>query len=159
MFAALANVTATVRVLRSAACATVDVVMPLATVTVHSAPAASVAVAAVSVSVAPAPEPEVATVNVVLPHLFDTLTPAGDAIVNIGSTNAMLSAASSGLFIVNANETADCANVVVLANTSLLVLRAGATVAVDFVTLTAAMFATFPLFSVTAAVRPLQSDG
>jgi hypothetical protein len=43
--------------------------------------------------------------------------------------------------------------------TSLLVGSAGATVAVDFVSFTAAMFATFPSFSVTAAVRPLQSAG
>ena len=75
-------------------------VTPVATVTVHSDAADSVAVAAVSVSVAPAaPELDPAAVNVVLPHPGDVLISDGDAtIVNVGSTRAMVSAASKGPF-------------------------------------------------------------
>ena len=55
--------------------------------------------------------------------------------------------------------TADGEYVVGSAITSLLVGSAGATVAVDLVIFTAAMFATLASFRVTAAVRPLQSVG
>jgi hypothetical protein len=134
-------------------------VTPLATVTVHSVLAASVAVAAVRVSVAVNPDPDVATVNVVDPHPLDLLKLDGDAIVNVGSTRAMLSllVCTRAAFSTNVYATDDGEYVVGSAITSLLVDSAGATVAVDFVSFTAAMFATAPLFSVTAAVRPLQS--
>ena len=161
MLVAAARVTATVRVLKSAACATVAVVTPLPTVTVHSVSAARVADAAVSVSVVVAPDPDVAAVNVVDPHPLDTLKPDGDAMVNAGSFSAMLSllVCTSATFSTNVYANDDGDHVVGSAITSLLVDSAGATVAVDFVIFTAAMFATLPSFRVTAAVRPLQSDG
>ena len=136
-------------------------VTPLPTVTVHSVLAARVAVAAVSVSVVVDPDPDVAAVNVVDPHPLDLLMPPGDAMVNVGSFNAMLSLllCTSGAFITNVYATDDGDHVVGSAITSLLVDSTGATVAVDFVIFTAAIFATFASFRVTAAVRPLQSDG
>ena len=93
MLVAAANDTATVRVLRSAACPFALVVSPLPTVTVHCVPAASVAVPAVSVSVVVAvPEFDAAAVNVVDPQPLDLLTPDGDAMVKVGSTSSILSA-------------------------------------------------------------------
>ena len=79
--------------------------------------------------------------------------------VNVGSTSAMLSLllCTRGAFSSNVYDTADGEYVVGSVITSLLVDSAGATVAVDFVIFTAAIFATFPSFRVTAAVRPLQS--
>jgi hypothetical protein len=156
---AAASVTATVRVLRSAACAFALVVTPVATVTVHSDPATRVAVAAVRVSVA-AVRPELATapVNVVVPQPAEVVIPAGDAIVKVGSTNAMLSEAARGAFSSNRYDTGVADHVCGVATFNRFTPSTGATVAVDFVIFTAAMFATFPSFSVTAAVRPLQSD-
>ena len=123
--------------------------------------AASVADAAVSVSVVVDPDPDVAAVNVVDPHPLVLLTPDGDAMVNVGSTKAILSEllCTSGAFITKVYDTDDGDHVVGSAITSLLTDSAVATVAVDFVIFTAAIFATLPSFSVTAAVRPLQSDG
>ena len=162
MALAAPTVTATVRAARFAACAFALVVTPVATVTVHSDPAASVGVpdAAVRVSVAVAvAEPDTADVNVVLPHPLDVLGTAGEAMVNVGSTKAMLSAAARGVFTSNVYEMDDADHVAASAIASTLVARAGATVAVDFVTFTAAISATFASLSVTAAVRPLQSEG
>jgi hypothetical protein len=78
--------------------------MPLETVTVHSELAVSVAVAAESVKVAVVvPELDAAAVKVVVPHPLDVLTPAGEEIVKVGSTNAMLSllVCTSGVFSLN----------------------------------------------------------
>jgi hypothetical protein len=135
--------------------------MPLPTVTVHSLAAVRGAVAAVKVNVVVAPDPDVAAVNVVVPHPPDVLNPAGDAMVNAGSTSAMLSGAARGAFSSKVYDSDDGEPVLGLraVSVSTLVVRAGATVAVDFVSFTAAMFATFPSFSVTAAVRPLHADG
>jgi len=136
-------------------------VTPLPTVTVHSVSAARVADAAVSVSVVVAPDPDVAAVNVVDPHPLDTLKPDGDAMVNAGSFSAMLSLllCTSAAFSSNVYANDDGDHVVGSAITSLLVDSTGATVAVDFIIFTAPMFATLPSFRVTAAVRPLQSNG
>ena len=113
----------------------------------------------VSVNVVVEAEPDVVALNVVVPHPADVLSPDGDAMVNVGNTNAKLSPMSSGAFITNVYATDDADHVVGSAITSLLVDSAGATVAVDFVIFTAEMSATFASFSVTAAVRPLQSAG
>ena len=154
--------TATVRVAMFAACAFALVVTPLATVTVHSEPTASVAVAAVSVSVAvDVAEFDAVAVNVVALHPADVLTTPGDAMVNVGSTSAMLSllVCTRGAFSSKVYDIDVGNHVLSRAITSRLVVRAGATVAVDFVSFTAAMSATLLSFSVTAAVRPLQSEG
>jgi hypothetical protein len=63
----------------------------------HSELAGSVADAAVKVRVVVAPEPDADAVNVVLPQPF-VLTPAGDEIVKVGSTNATLSELINGVF-------------------------------------------------------------
>ena len=106
-----------------------------------------------------APDPDVAAVNVVVPHPLDMVTPDGDAIVNMGSTRAMLSllVCTSAAFSSKVYATEDGEYVVGSAITSLLVDSAGATVAVDFVIFTAAMSATFASCSTTAAVRELES--
>ena len=135
------------------------VVNPVLTVTVHSVPAGTVAVPDVKVRVVVDAEPDVVAENVVVPQPADVLSPDGDAMVNVGSTNAKLSPLSRGAFITNVYATDDADHVVGSAITSRLVDSAGATVAVDFVIFIAAMFATFASFSVTAAVRPLQSAG
>ena len=104
-----------------------------------------------------AADPDVAAVNVVVPHPLDMVTPDGDAIVNMGSTRAMLSLVTSAAFSSKVYATEDGEYVVGSAITSLLVDSAGATVAVDFVIFTAAMSATFASCSITAAVRSLES--
>ena len=161
MLVALPSVTATVRVFRFADCAFALVVTPVATVTVHSAPAASVAVLDVSVSVAVAvPELVAATVKAVVPHPADMLGVASVPMVNVGSTSAMESAGlllcTNGALSSNVYDTAvgKCSSG--RATITVLVASAGTTVAVDVVTFTAPMFATFASFRVTAAVRPLQ---
>ena len=156
-FVAFCNVTATVRVFKSADCATAPVVMPVATVTVHSDPAANTAVVAVNVSVASAtPGLAAVAVNPVDPHPLDVLTPAGDAIVNVGSTKSILSAVlvwSSGAFSSNVYEIGDSADVIDLPIPSVLIVSAATRTAVDKGTATALMFATPVALSVAAAVR------
>ena len=129
----------------------------MATVTVHSDPAASTAVVAVNVRVASVvPELVAVAVNAVDPHPLDVLTPAGDAMVNVGRTRSILSAVlvwSSGAFSSNVYEIGDSADVIDLAMPSVLVASAGATTAVDIGTATALILATPVELSVAAAVR------
>ena len=159
MSVAEASATATVRVFRSAACAHLPVVTPVPTVTVHSEPAPSVAVAVLSVSVAAAvPEPVAATLNVVLPHPVDELMAPGVPSVNVGSTSAMVSVVTSrGAFSSTVYEMEDGDHVDGSAMVSMLVVSAGATVAVDVAIFTAAMSVGLLSANVTAAVRPLRS--
>ena len=132
-------------------------VTPVATVTVHSDPAANTAVVAVNVSVASAtPGLAAVAVNPVDPHPLDVLTPAGDAMVNVGSTKSILSAVlvwSSGAFSSNVYDTAVGEKIVGSAIASVLTASDGATTAVDKGTATALMFATPVALSVAAAVR------
>ena len=101
------RVAAAVRVASSAACATLLLVTPLLTVTVHSWYAGRVAVAAARVSVAVA-VPELLTpesVNVVAPHplavmLLKAATP------NVGKTRVIASVWIIGVFRANVNEIA-----------------------------------------------------
>ena len=129
----------------------------MATVTVHSDPAASTAVVAVNVRVASVvPELVAVAVNAVDPHPLDVLTPAGDAMVNVGSTRSILSAVlvwSSGAFSSNVYDTAVGEKMVGSAMASVLVASAGATTAVDIGTATALILATPVELSVAAAVR------
>jgi hypothetical protein len=156
IFVALCNTTAAVRVFRFAVCAFWLVVTPVPTVTVHSDIAGRSAVVAVSVSVAVVvPELVAAAVNAVLPHPVDVLRLAGDAMTNVGSTNAMVSAVlaySRGAFSSKVYETEDFESVCGSANTKILVVSAGATVAVDVEIPTALISATAA--NVTPAVRP-----
>ena len=154
MLVAEANVTATVRAAILTDCALALVVTPVATVTVHSDAADSVAVAAVSVSVAPAaPELDPAAVNVVLPHPDDVLISEGDAtIVNVGSTRAMVSAASKGPFNSNRYDTDVAEEVCGVVIVRLLVASAGANVCVEVAIASALMSDTAA--NVTATVRP-----
>ena len=108
----MASVPATVRVFRFAVWAFALVVMPVATVTVHSDPAASVAVFAVKVTVAVAvPELLAATVKPVLPHPAEVVGVASVPMVKVGSTRAIESAGlllcTSGAFSSNVYDTDD----------------------------------------------------
>ncbi len=104
---AVANVTATVRVLRSAACAAALVVMPVAIVTRHSTPDFISAVAAFSVTAAPAcPELATVEVKVVVPH--PSVTGVDNELMpNVGSTNATRSFTFSGAFNAKRYDTDD----------------------------------------------------
>jgi len=156
MSAADARVTATVRLVKSAACACLLVVTPVATVTVHSDPAASVAVFAVRVRVASAVSEFVAaTVNAVLPHPADMVGTDGDAMANVGSTRAMVSVVcSSGALSSNVYEIEDSDQVSGTAMVSMLALSDGATVTGEVLIVSATMLSV--LAKVTAAVRELQ---
>jgi hypothetical protein len=128
-----ARVTAAVRLLKSATCAPVLVVTPAPTVTAHCEYALRVATPAVSVSVAVAvPEFVLVAVNVVVPHPL-MLIDAGVPTLNVGTTSAMLSAASSGAFSANMNVTEDSCCATALAITSELncIAGVGCTTAVD----------------------------
>jgi hypothetical protein len=158
--AALPKVREAVRVMRFSSWV-IPVVTPLPTVTVHSDPALSTAAFAVSVSVAvDVPDFVSAAVNAVEPQPLDVLRLAAVPMVNVGSTNAMLSVVgSSGAFNSSVYEIDDAVHVVASAIFNTLLVSADATVAVDVVIFTALMSATFASFSVTAAVRPLQFAG
>ena len=108
---AVANVTATVRVFRSAVCAAALVVMPVATDTRHSTPDAIAAVAAFSDTAAPA-APEFATVavKVVVPHPSVTGVDS-ELMPNVGSTSVTTSFTFSGAFNTNRYDTDDGAHV------------------------------------------------
>ena len=91
---------------------------------------------AVSVSVASVvPELLAVAPNPVDPHPLDVLTPAGDAMVNVGSTSSMLSVeCTSGMFNANVNDTALDAAVTGVSMLSTLFANNGAdgtTTAVD----------------------------
>ena len=112
------------------------------------------------VSVAAArPELATAAMKVVLPHPADAVMPAGDAMLNVGSTRAMLSDTANGVFSWNLYDTGVSDHVCGVDSFRRLTPSTGATVAVDFVTLMAAIFATPTAFKTTAAVRPLQFSG
>ena len=112
------------------------------------------------VSVAAArPELATAAMKVVLPHPADAVMPAGDAMLNVGSTRAMLSDTANGVFSWNLYDTGVGNDRCGRAAAKLSHSINGATVAVDFVTLMAAIFATPTAFKTTAAVRPLQFSG
>jgi hypothetical protein len=98
------SVAPTVRVASPAVCATLLLVTPLPTVTVHCSYASSVAVAAVRVSVAVlVVDLLAAAVNVVVPHLF-AVTPVMLPNVNVGSTRVIASVVgTSGVFRANMN--------------------------------------------------------
>jgi hypothetical protein len=120
MLVASAIVTPTVRLESSAPCAAGLVVTPVAIVTVHRVPASTVADPAVSVTVAVAvPELLTALVNVVLPHPL-VLSPVNVASVNVGSTNAIWSAAFNGAFNSNEYDIDDAAETVGFAIVKLL---------------------------------------
>jgi hypothetical protein len=107
MFAADANVTAAVLVLRLVAWAFTLAVIPVATVTVHSVLAGRVAVPTVSVNVAAAnPVFDPAAANVVEPQLCEVVMPDGVlTIKNVGKTSATLSVVTSnGAFNLNVYE-------------------------------------------------------
>ena len=107
-----ASVTATILVLRFAACASPPVVTPVPTVAVQREPETSVAVAAVSVSVAVAVAELVPTaLNVVVPHPADTVGVPSVPKVNVGNTNAIVSPTSTGAFSENLYDTGECENV------------------------------------------------
>jgi hypothetical protein len=119
------SVTATVRVLRSAACGDAPVVTPVAIVTVHFVSAASEAVAAVKVKVA-VEVPEFASVveNDVAPHpLVDGVDKP--ASVNEGSTIATASPVSRMTFIANKKDSEVGAAVSGIENVSLLLVTMG----------------------------------
>ena len=148
---AVANVTATVRVARSAACAAAPVFTPVAIDTMHSTSVARVAVAAVSVTFAVAvPEFAAAAVNVVVPHPLVTGVANEDS-TNVGSTNATVSLAFSGAFNLNLYVIDDATHGTGFAIVNTLFVTAGATTAVDVVMAADAMFATAA--RVTATVR------
>jgi hypothetical protein len=152
---AVANVTATVRVARFAACAAALVVTPVAIVTAHSTSVARVAVAAVSVTFAVAvPEFAAATVNVVVPHPLVTGV-ANEISVKSGNTNATLSLAFSGAFNLNLYVIDDDAHVTGFAIVSTLFVGAGATTAVDMLIGVATTFA--DAANATAMVRVFKS--
>jgi hypothetical protein len=82
----------------------------------------------------------------------------GDAMVNVGSTSAMVSVVCSrAVFSSNVYDIDDCTCVPGSAITSALVVSAGATVTVEVVIFTAAMSARSLSRKVTAAVRELRS--
>jgi hypothetical protein len=152
---AVANVTATVRVARFAACAAALVFTPVAIVTMHSTSVASVAVAAVSVTFAVAvPEFAAAAVNVVVPHPLVTGVANEDS-TNVGSTNATVSLAFSGAFNLNLYEIDEYPHVTGFAIVNTLFVTAVATTAVDVGMAADAMFATAA--RVTATLRVFRS--
>ena len=139
---AVANVTATVRVARFAACAAAPVFTPVAIVTMHSTSVAKVAVAAVSVTFAiVVPEFAAAAVNVVVPHPLVTGVANEDS-TNVGNTNATLSLAFSGAFNLNLYEIDDAFHGTGFAIVNTLFVTAGATTSVDVGMAADAMFAT-----------------
>ena len=145
------SVAPTLRVVRPAVCATLLLVTPLPTVTVHCSYASSVAVAAVRVSVAVLVVDALAVaVNVVVPHLF-ALTLARVPNVNVGSTRVIASLlCTSGVLSANMNEMDDGPSVTGLSMVSTLCWNAGvgATSAVDSVIDVVALAMSF------AAARP-----
>jgi hypothetical protein len=150
------NVAPTLRVESPAACATLLLVTPLATDTVHCAYASSVAVAAVRVSVAVlVVESLVVAVNVVVPHEV-AVTPGLLAIPNVGNNRVILSVVcTSGVLSANMNEMADGPSVTGLAMVSTLCWNAGvgATNAVDNVIAVVALAMFFAAARVTPTLR------
>jgi hypothetical protein len=137
---AVANVTATVRVARFAACAAALVFTPVAIDTMHSTSVAKVAVAAVSVTFAVAvPEFAATTVNVVVPHPLFTGV-AKEVNLKVGRTNATLSLTFSGAFNLNLYVIDDAFHVTGFAIVNTLFVTAGVTTSVDVVIAVAAIF-------------------
>jgi len=155
ILAADANVTATVRVFRFAGCASALVVIPVVIVTVHSVLAGRIAVAAVNVRVAAARPLFIPAIeNVVVAHPVDMVTPDGVlAIKNVGSTSAIVSDTSNGVFNLNVYEIEVGRSVYGSAIRSLLTDNNVMTVCVDSKIGVATMLATLTSFKVTAKVR------
>ena len=155
IFAADANVTADVRVLRFAACALTLVVIPVLTVTVHSVSVGSTALNAVKVNVALAtPVLDPPAPKVVAPHPLDVLTSLGVfTIKKVGSTSAIASLISSKVLSLKVYETEVGRSVYGSERTSLLSTNAVTVVSVDLLIAVAATLATDASLCTTAAVR------
>jgi hypothetical protein len=147
---ASANVTPTIRLESSAACAPVLVVTPVPTVTVHRVAASSSATAAVNVREAVlVPEALPVTENVVLPQPL-MLGVASEPSVKSGTVSTISSLAFRGALSSKAYDNDDADQMAALAIVRLLCVSAGRSTAVDAV-IAVALTSSTPA-NVTAAV-------